>query len=98
MRISLSSTLNLRYPTLVYLVKMILNKSVFLCFVLVIGLVQGSVSFTEDSTGDNSSRFELHRRIKRNVAGQSTREPRFLKFQNLNDSIDVNITEYPQLI
>lgn len=76
---------------------MILFKSIFLCFVLVNSLVEGSVSFIEDRTGDNSSRYELHRRIKRNAAGQFTREPRFLKFQNLNDSIDVNMRRYPPI-
>lgn len=71
------------------LIKMIVSfKCSFLYFVLVNGLVQGSVSFIHDNNYENSSRFELHRRFKRNSVGP-TREPRFLKFQNLNDSIDV---------
>lgn len=65
-------------------------KCSFLYFVLVVNrLVQGSVSFIENNNYENTSKYELHRRYKRNSVGPS-REPRFLKFQNLNDSIDVN--------
>lgn len=60
---------------------------------MVNGLVQGNVSYIVDDNYESSSKFELHRRFKRNSVGPS-REPRFLKFQNLNDSIDVSCNSH----